>query len=377
LGKIAFSPDGNLLATSDLEKGLKLWRMDTRAPYMEMIEADDPVGVFPISMAFSPDGTKLAAVGFDYHIRVWDTNTGKLLAENDEFTFDVNQIAYKQNDEFIILSNAHLTKWNFAFDEHSVNQEIDGQLLAVSPERNLLATVKGLKTQLWNLQTLSHLATVQSHRSAVTDLVFSPDGSLLAIGGDDGNTLPDERGRLRAASKVYVWNTANQSGQTILEIVFQRALAFSPDSTLLAVGCRDDKVRLWDLARNAEQAVLETGFSLSFKLCFSHDGSLLAVGLDKGAIQIWDAHTHEKRLTIRPFTQPVTGLQFTHDGLTLACADWQNNIELWDVEKGARMAVLEGHRGYIRDITLSPDGKILASASADGSVRLWGVAENV
>jgi WD40 repeat protein len=66
------------------------------------------------------------------------------------------------------------------------------------------------------------------------------------------------------------------------------SLAISPDGKTLALGCRDYTVRLWDLERRTETAVIKGHGGAVHGLDFSPDGKILASGSNDRTVRLWD-----------------------------------------------------------------------------------------
>ena len=123
--------------------------------------------------------------------------------------------------------------------------------VAFSPDGKRFATGSTDKTvRIWNSATGDLESTLSSHKGAVWNLAFSPDGRLLAISGEDGElVLHDARPPYEARGRLEGMSTPSQ------------AVAFSPDGKLLAAAELGDEpgvsgtVRIWDVPRRKTTSV--------------------------------------------------------------------------------------------------------------------------
>jgi WD40 repeat protein len=66
LWDVAFSPDGELLASAGVERQIRLWDVAS-GRLLRSLRHDDEV----MAVAFSPDGLLLATGGYDNQVRLW------------------------------------------------------------------------------------------------------------------------------------------------------------------------------------------------------------------------------------------------------------------------------------------------------------------
>jgi len=67
------------------------------------------------------------------------------------------------------------------------------------------------------------------------------------------------------------------------------SVAFNPDSTRLAAGCRDNTVRLFDVASRQQVAELRGHTDYVHAVAWSPDGTRLVSGSGDFTVRVWDA----------------------------------------------------------------------------------------
>jgi class 3 adenylate cyclase/DNA-binding beta-propeller fold protein YncE len=207
--------------------------------------------------------------------------------------------------------------------------------------------------------------------SGVRAVAFSPDGTLLAGAGADGTMRLWDPVTGHLARIIQADTTGPDIGVA--------GVAFSPDSKLLASADADGTVRLWDpvtghLARTIQANTTTGPDSGVLGVAFSPDGMLLASADADGTVRLWDPVTRHLARTIQggtigPFYGGL-GVAFNPDGTLLASAENDGIIRLWDPVTGQLVSTIYGSQPSY-GVAFARHGALLASADADGTVRLW------
>jgi hypothetical protein len=282
-GVVVFSPDGNTIATADLNGRTYLWDTPTGKRTGTLT---DPSSLGVIAVAFSSDGSTLAAADDNGSTFLWDTATRTRAAT----LADPGSVM------------------DVAFSPH-------GSTLAV-------ADLNG-STYLWDTATGKRIAALADPRSnGVGAVAFSPDGSTLAAADSNGN--------------IYLWNTA--TGKRTITLTGSDGfgiykVAFSPHGNFLAATTPNGGriTYLWDTATGKRIATLADPGSV-MDVAFSPHGSTLAVADFNGSTYLWDTATGKHIATLAdPSSKGVLDVAFSPDGRTLAAADFSGNTYFWNM----------------------------------------------
>ena len=154
-------------------------------------------------------------------------------------------------------------------------------------------------------------------------MAFAPDGSWIAACGD---------GR-----EVWLWRLDNLIPRMRLCVGPLKALAFRPDSLVLATGDRDGKVMLWDLPTGipTQTLRLKPGESVN-DLAFTPDGRRLVVIANSSPALVLDVSSLTVLVRIGISTVTLESLAIAPTKQWIGTVYKDGTVRLWDLDSQMR-----------------------------------------
>ena len=374
---LTFSRDEKTLAIGGGDGTIRLWSL-AQKKYQNFILQQD---FWVRSVDFDPEGDVLVSGDDEAKIQFWDVESNNRLRKSQGYMNAVRAIVVpekfmdKEKSTHVLVSGGDdgiVRQWNYQTGEYiSTLNKHEGWVWAVDCSADGRWIASGDTTiKLKNIQT-QVLYELSGHEDSLWAVAFSPNSKLLASCSYD--------------KTIRLWNVATQ--RCVAKINTEqiaRNIVFTPDSSCLVV-CSDDKrVKRFridieslpgeDVAMllNDDSEIIFEHLDIARSASFNPAGTLLATSSDDCTVSLIDLERNQSTL-LRQHSSSVYATAFSPDGRWLASASADNTAVIWDVEKCSSRHVLIGHTSSVWSIAFSLDSASVFTGSEDGTIKCWSV----
>lgn len=246
-----------------------------------------------------------------------------------------------------------------------------GGALGSFPGCSLIAAVRDEDVQILDVSSqLQSSAVLPGDGTDVTAVAIRPDGRKVVTAhvSHQVREWADPRSQPKSPSKTWKLTGA-----------FVASMAFDSTGTLLALGCTDARVRVWESERGY--------FTHSFRVpqggvvgCVafspapeSRSSPLLATAAEDLAIRVWDL-TAKTCDEMRGHLDAVGALAFTPDGATLVSSGRDNVLNVWSMESRTLVATVPAFESIVGLSFLEDDG-VVYGAGEKGAMKAWSISD--
>lgn len=318
---VSISPDDQHIATGAWDGSCFIWEIDSGSVVGQMRSCTAPVR----DLSLSPEAYSLLTCG-NRTLKQWDLQTGKAMDLRFEGLDSINSVAY----------------------------ELSGYTAAVTGS-NGIAIIFDVKTGQERYR--------YEHKPIATTAVFSPDGSILAVGGIDGSiTLHD------IVLHRYVRNIKE-------DMYGISCMAISADFLSVLFAASGKIVTMHDICRNYTVFRFHHAAEVN-AINLSNNGKHMAVACQNGEIYIWDLPTAVIISRFSADPKSVNAVLFSAKGERLYSGGSDGIVKSWDWRNQRLEALGRGHYDEITSLDLSKCGTRLYTGGNDHTVCCWDLPAN-
>ncbi|MFW9929394.1 MAG: hypothetical protein ACFFD1_08390, partial [Candidatus Thorarchaeota archaeon] len=278
----SFSPDGMNIISGDVDGNIKIRSLVNNLIIKELKDNNSPI----FTLKYSPNGSYVASGGADTKIKIWNLLDSTIVTTLVGHKGAINSISYSPDGRKLLSGGA------------------DGQAM------------------LWDIKTESIIKEFTDHTSVVSAVAFSHSGSLIATGSWD--------------KSVKLWETTNYNLIRSISIDTNKSeitsLCFSPNDQTLIFGDFNGNIGIVDVSNlTAQFKVINAHYDKVLSVDFHPDNLHFVSGGKDGRVLIHDLKNSSNTYQIANLADCVSSTAFSSDESSLVSGNYNHKVYLFNI----------------------------------------------
>ncbi|QQL51027.1 WD40 repeat domain-containing protein [Mucilaginibacter ginkgonis] len=262
-----------------------------------------------------------------------------------------------------------LVEWSLAKQQFiKVMFPVRASVYAICCPEGLPLMITGLRSGevlVFNFIEQKVVMQLRHHTKSVFDIKYLAHKKELLIASEDGTVS------IWDINKLNLLHVLKVSADTV------RSIAISPDNKLMALGCRDNIVRIYHTEDYSSVAEL-TGHTMAvFTTEFNNTGQYILSGARDAQIKIWDVNTFEPVKNIPAHLFAINHIMQHPTRPYFASASMDKSIKIWGSDDFKLYKIISREKGYpshhLSVNKLAWNGDQLISVGDDKLVKVWDI----
>ncbi|XP_035526254.1 telomerase protein component 1 [Morone saxatilis] len=243
----------------------------------------------------------------------------------------------------------HLPSCLFSSEPTCLVLSSDGELMVVGTGQGMLHFI--------NTQTGQELKSLVSSCDGISSCIFLKDGRLATTSFD---------------GRIEIWDIENLCRTALIEAHTNVITAsdISVDRKHIATVSLDFMLKVWSSAKGHEVAALPSTSPLNC-VAFDPEDHLLAAGCWNGNVIVWNWLQNKTVMSLSGHQRSVRSLSFSSSSSMLCSGSMSGEVRVWSVPTSTCVGCFQAHSGATEALTFLDEGSMLLSAGSDHTLQLW------
>lgn len=203
-------------------------------------------------------------------------------------------------------------------------------------------------------------------------LVFD-DPLFLKIGGELIKNTKIIKNSLKSADKENI----HKEFGLLLEghTSFVYSVAITIDNRFVVSGSWDNSLRVWNLLRNQQEAVLRGHTSYVISVAITSDNRFVVSGSCDKTIRVWNLLEKQQDALLQGHISDVNSVAITSDNHFVISGSSDNTVRIWSLLNKQQEGILQGHTSSVLSVAITSDNRFIVSGSNDKTIIVWNMLE--